>query len=803
MALLPSPTFSGSFRPPKQLLCSLTAFVASLSTLAAAVPPPMHDFVEKWCIDCHDAESKKGGLNFEGLDFSNDEALHVKWVRVFDQVLSGEMPPEKKPRADETAKRAFLTVLGQGLVTQHMAMKGTVLRRLNRTEYENTLRDLLGMRVEVRDLLPEDSLSHGFDNIGEALSMSDVQLARYMEAAEFALNTALQQVKQPEPAKVICDYKKNAAKSSHWLLRDDGAVVFFNNGIEPDTSLKSFRAPSEGKYRFRITGYAYQAKEPVSFAVHSGPHGKIPTELLGYYEFASDTPQTVTIETWLRMGETIKISPGLKLSMDEFKKAGGRATYPGPGLAVQGVEVEGPIFETWPPRAVTLLFGDLAKNAKEMDEKTFRDSGMKLRTLIEVPSANPDADAARLLRGFAAAAFRRPVDDAKIAPYLALCRSELKKGSSFSIAMRTAAVAILCAPDFLYLREPAGKLDDYALATRLSYFLWRTAPDEELLRVASTGKLRDPATLRAQTERLLSHANLGRFTADFTDAWLNLRDIEFTTPDKKLYPEFDGQLQDAMVAESRAFLRELISANLGPANIVASDFAMLNHRLATHYGIPEVKGVDIRKVKLAPDSKRGGVLTQGAVLKVSANGTTTSPVVRGVWVLDRILGTPPQPPPPEVPGLEPDVRGATTLREQLEKHRTLESCNSCHRVIDPPGFALESYDVIGGFREKFRSTRRRHGKMDLLNGPPVDSTGQLADGTKFANFTDFQKILLSHPERITKNITEKLLTFSSGRELGFSDRNEVNRIVTELTTRKGGMRDLVHLVVGSQIFQSE
>lgn len=629
--------------------------------------------------------------------------------------------------------------------------------------------------------------------------MSDVQLARYMEAAEFALNTALQKVTQPETKKVVCDYKGGVERAFAWLQREDGAVVFFNNGVEPDTTLKSFRAPSEGKYRFRVSGYAYQSTEPVAFAVHAGSVGR-PSDLVGYYEVGPGAAQTVSLEVWLRMGETVKISPDVGVNMEVLKKVG-RAAYPGKGLAVQGVEVEGPIFETWPPRAVTLLFGDLARGAKEMDEKAFRDSKLKLRPIIEVSSSNPDGDAARLLRGFAAAAFRRPVDEAKVAPYVELFRSQTRKGSSFSVAMRSAAVAILCSPDFLYLREPAGKLDDFALATRLSYFLWRTSPDDELLRIAGSGRLRDLATLRAQTDRLLSHSNSERFVADFTDGWLNLRDIDFTSPDRKLYPEFDGQLQDAMVGESRGFFRELIKANLSPLNIVQSDFAMLNRRLAEHYAIPGVTSSEIQNVKLPPDSKRGGVLTQGAVLKVSANGTTTSPVTRGAWVLERILGTPPQPPPPGTPGLEPDSRGGTTLREQLAKHRSLESCNGCHRVIDPPGFALESYDVIGGWREKFRVIKKK--KVNLTAGKPVDCTGELADGTKFSNFADYQKLLLAKPERITKNIAEKLLTFASGRELGFSDRNELNRIVTELSTKKGGMRDLVYLVVGSGIFQSE
>jgi hypothetical protein len=791
----------------KRLIAVLLSAVCG--SALAAVPPQTEAFIAKWCIDCHDQETHKGGLSFDGLDFREDEADHAKWVSVFDKVSSGQMPPAKKPRADEITQRAFITELGTGLARQHAAMKGTVLRRLNRTEYEHSLGDLLGMRVEVRDLLPEDSLAHGFDNIGSALSMSDVQLACYMEAAEAALNTVLGRATKPESKTAAHDFKAAAEKAKSWLVRDDGAVVVFNDGGYPDTTLRAFRAPLDGRYRVSVTGYAYQAPKPIVFAIRSGQFGQgTATDFLGYHEFAPDKPETVVVEAWLRSGETVRISPILRQDYQVMQRDGPEK-YPGAGLAVKAVEIEGPIFEQWPPRGSTLLFGDLLSGAKEYGERW--NGSRNVRPIIDVNAPNPDADAARLLRGFATAAFRRPVDEAKVAPYVALAREQLKKGASFSIAMRTAAIAILCAPDFLYLREPAGKLDDYALATRLAFFLRRSAPDDELLRTAASSKLRDPATLRAQTERLLTNGNAMRFVNDFTDSWLNLRDIEFTTPDKKLYPEFDEELQAAMVAESRAFFTELLTANLGPVNILASDFAMLNERLAEHYGIDGVLGTAIRKVKLPPDSKRGGILTQAAVLKVSANGTNTSPVVRGAWVLDRILGMPPAPPPPGVPGLEPDVRGATTLREQLAKHRTMESCNGCHRVIDPPGFALESYDVIGGWREKFRTIEKGEAVSVTVNGrpvrftlgPPVDATGELLSGVKFAGFADFQNLLVAHPERLTKCITEKLLTFGTGRELGFSDRNEVTRIASELSAKRGGLRDLIHLVVSSPIFQSK
>jgi hypothetical protein len=385
--------------------------------------------------------------------------------------------------------------------------------------------------------------------------------------------------------------------------------------------------------------------------------------------------------------------------------------------------------------------------------------------------------------------------------------AEFAEGRDFLVAMRTAAIAVLCSPEFLFLKEPAGKLDDHQLASRLSYFLTRSTPDAELL----AAKLTQPEVLRTQTERLLKSATLDRFVTDFTDGWLNLREIEFTTPDKQLYPEYDGLLLDSMLRETRGFITELIRSNLGVANIVHSDFAMLNSRMARHYGIPGVSGLDLRKVKLPPDSHRGGILTQASVLKVSANGTNTSPVVRGVFVMDRILGMEPPPPPPGVPGVEPDIRGANTLRELLDKHRDMESCNGCHRVIDPPGFALESYDVIGGWRDRFRSIDKgdqvnlkiEGRKVRYRLGPPVDAAGELPDGAKFANLADFQKLLLADEDRVTRSITEKLLTFATGRAMGFSDRREIDRLVAASKAKGHGMRDLIHAVVQSEVFRSK
>lgn len=302
-----------------------------------------------------------------------------------------------------------------------------------------------------------------------------------------------------------------------------------------------------------------------------------------------------------------------------------------------------------------------------------------------------------------------------------------------------------------------------------------------------------------------------RFLTDFSDAWLNLREIDFTVPDSQLFPEYDAFLHDSIRKETESFLKELIVSNLSVSNVVKSDFAMLNSRLADHYGLASVNGVEIRKVSLPADSVRGGFLSQASVLKVTANGTNTSPVVRGVWVMERIFGETPPPPPPGIPGVEPDIRGTSTLRELLDKHRDSPNCQSCHQKIDPPGFALEQFDPIGGFRDRFRSMgvgekldatiRGRDVRYRL--GPAVDASGKLHTGQPFADFRELRDLLARDQKRLAKALVTKLLTFATGREMGFSDRVEIARIVQQSAQRQYRVQDLIHQVIASRIFQEK
>ncbi len=795
-------------------LLSLALFAAA--SHGASSTPALQPFLEEHCFACHDADEKKGGLDLTVLSTdARDAAAHKKWVWVFDRVLSGEMPPPKKAQPVAKEKRAFLTTLGGDLGTKHAAQKGTVLRRLNRREYQNTINDLLGIQIDVVAQLPEDGRAHGFDNIGEALSISGVQLQRYMEVAELALNAALHQESRPETAteRFTFDSERNKANlGKHWLKREDGAMVVFNDGGFPSTQVPGLRARTAGRYRLRIAGYGYQSEQPVVVAILAGAFDRGgDNSIHSYHEFPVAQSSTIEVMLHLRANDGIKISPqGLNGPDGHSPIKDGPDKYPGEGFAFQEVTLEGPIIEQWPPRGHTLLLGDLKVREVPAEKPWMKGKRGYVPTFV-AESANPLADSRRLLPQFLTQAFRRPVSSGDVAPYLALFETEIAESRDFLVAMRMAAVAALCAPEFLYLQEAAGKLDGFALASRLSYFLTRSAPDAELIRLAAAQQLHQSAVLRGQTERLLKGASLDRFIADFTDGWLNLREIEFTTPDKVLYPEYDGLLLDSMLRETRGFVAALFQENLSVGNLIQSDFALLNGRLAKHYGIPGVAGMALRKTKLPADSKRGGILTQASILKVSANGTNTSPVLRGVWVLERLLGIEPQPPPPGTPGVEPDIRGARTVREILEKHRTMESCNGCHRQIDPPGFALESYDVIGGWRDRFRTLGEGHWvdlkvegrRVRYRLGSPVDAAGVLPTGETFKDFTEFQKLLLASQDRVARGVAEKLLTFGTGREMGFSDRTEIERIVAASKAKNYALRDLLHLVVQSPIFLSK
>ena len=662
---------------------------------------------------------------------------------------------------------------------------------------------------------PKTGRSHEFDTVGEALGLSSVHLRLYMEAAASVLDAAIAgSTEAPKPTQIEASYKgtREAEKfvGQKWKELPDGAIVRFSRGGYPTGMMRSAGVRKRGRYRVTVTGYAHQSKTPITFSVGGTSFARGSEKpIFGFFSFPPDKPTTIEFETWIERNYMIQIEPDGIVDRSRYQRKS-IDDYEGPGLAILKVTLEGPLVDAFPSRGHRLLFDGIER--REIPPRNPRDREKSwYEPKFEIVTGDERAAAEKSLTRVASAAFRRPAGEADVAPYLKLFQEERAAEASFEDSLRTAVAAIFCSPRFLYLQESTGRLDDWALASRLSYFLTRTAPDETLRASAASGKLSESPELRAQTERLLKDARFERFIEDFCDAWLDLREMDFTVPDGALYPEFDEYLRWSMPRETRGFVRELIAANLPVANLIKSDFVVLNSRLAEHYGLPAVTGAEIRKTPLPEGSLRGGLLSQGAILKVTANGTNTSPVMRGAWVLERLMGETPPPPPPGIPGVEPDIRGASTLRELLDKHRDVASCNACHRRIDPPGFALECFNPIGGQRDRYRSLGEGDKvvleilgrKVRYKLGPPVDASGEFPSGHTFAGFAEFRDHLASQPELLARTFVEKLLTFAAGRELGFSDRAEIQRIVTAAAKNNYGVRDLIHLAIQSEIFRSK
>ncbi len=800
----------------------------------AGEPAGVREFLRQHCVACHGSVEPSGGLDLSAAkwDLSEPDVFRT-WVAVVDRVRDRKMPPAEADQPLASHRDRFTRDLGSALLEFGQARQlregRTVLRRLNRIEYENTVQDLLGIDVPLSHLLPGDGSAAGFDTVSEGLRISAVQIEKYLAAADVALDAALRLTERPQVISQRYSYKderdvrKNldtpesppsvpsGERHRHLFREVDDALVFISNGYSPD-ALRQFAPKADGEYRVRISAYGYMSQHrPVALQVFVSDWKN--ERLVGYFDMLPDTPRTVEFTVRMTTREHLRVS-GYGIGIDDRGRsvwnvdsvADARLS----GIAVRWVEVEGPVLSEWPPPSVRMLCGEGAFR-KLPQRGAWTPQG---HVVWQLNPKNPGAALRESVVRFAERAFRRPLPAGEADRFVRLGQDALSAGQSWEAALRVAVRGILVSPRFLILDESPGRLDDFAIASRLSYFLWSTMPDAELLSLAGAGRLSEPAVLRQQVSRMLDSPRSAQFVRNFVGQWLDLRRIDATAPDRRLYPEFDELLRVSMLAETEAFFAEMLAGDLPVTNLIDSDFAMLNSRLARHYGIPfepvdgKLFGEQLRRVTLPADSARGGVLTQAAVLKVTANGTVTSPVVRGAWVLRRILGTPPSPPPP-VAAIEPDTRGATTIRELLARHRDSETCNSCHRFIDPPGFALESFDVIGGFRERYRSVgqgdpakKKLHGRniWEYKLGPPVDASGQLADGRAFADVREFKALLLERRDQVLRSLTRNLVTYATGARVTFADRPRVDRIATEAARDGGGLRSLVAEIVTSDLF---
>ncbi|MEO8372814.1 MAG: DUF1588 domain-containing protein, partial [Candidatus Solibacter sp.] len=699
----------------------------------AQTPFALKTVIDGTCLGCHSGAGAKGGLDFASLNFDlGNRVTRERWVRIHDRVEKGEMPPKGVLLADADRK-AMLRHLAQLLHAADLADVAKngrgPMRRLNRDEYEQDLRDILRLPyLDIRDILPEDREAHHFNKVSETLDMSRVQLSAYLDASETALRQAMATAPAPPAVttfrtsgtNLFPGFRSTGTIQSMYFIKDNQGVnvaqerwtplpkeladsvemgLFRSPGWPYGAFPRGFAAKAAGEYRVRISARAV-LQHPgysVSDATHAVAmtlRSRRPTN----HDIAEDVksvggileiqPGSHVYETTVPLiaGQTVEYGLlGLPVPQVDAEGKTGEYRFPPlppggqPGVAFQWIEIEGPIPPSmWPPASHRVLFDELG---------------------VSPAPAEPKREASRLLRRFLRLAARGAAPAAAVRRFEQLVFARLDRNEPFSEAMLAGYQAILCSDLFLYLREPN---DNFSAADRLSHFLTNSRPDAQLL----ASRLKDPAVMRRETDRLIRGAGFDRFVKNFTAYWLNLRYLRRDDPDKRLYPEYqlDEYLIDSLERETQAFMTAMVRDNLPIRNLVEADFLYVNERLAKHYDLEPVYGAAMRRIAAPKGSPLGGLLTQGAILKVTANGTSTSPVLRGAWIMDRILGEPPTPPPPGVPAVEPDIRGAKTIRDLLAMHTKSSTCASCHAKFDPPGLALENFDVVGRWRTHYRGT---------------------------------------------------------------------------------------------------
>ncbi len=755
---------------------------AILMAALAQDDAPVRAVLDRHCKECHGGGKSKGEFRLEQLSANGAGEL---WLKVQEQLKSGAMPPKAKARPSDSEQRVVFDGIARREAARRAKEGRVAYRRLNRVEYTRTVCDLLGVDTDFWSILAVDGTADGFDNQSAALHLSSFALERYVEAAHKALNVAI--VNQPAPNTIKI---RNSFKPLHWaqqnngiyarVLNDDTVISFITANGNP-IWLQDFYPRERGNYRIRICASGFQSGgQPVTFQVTNQSTG-----LVGYFDAAADKPTVIEFVVRAEAQTSAFITTyGLGTAVDHV--AGKASKYTGTGLALHWYEAEGPLHDAWPPSSHRAIFGDLPQ--------------AQVGGRLEVVSKDPLPDAERILRSFVRRAFRRAVTDDEVRPFVALVEARLEDKDTFESAIRVALAAVMASPRFLFLDEKPGTLDDFALASRLSYFLWSSMPDEELLTLAGKKELSRRDVLRAQVERMLQSPKAGTFIWNFCQQWLGLRDIDQTEPHSVIYPEYDDMLKVAMVRETELFFEEILKKDLSVATFADSDFTFVNARLARHYGLPAPKEPGYQKVSLPPGSHRGGVLTMASVLKVTANGTTTSPITRGIWVLDRLLGTPPPKPPAGVQPLEPDIRGAKTLKEQFAKHRNDPSCASCHARIDPPGFALENFDVVGNWRTYYRTQQWAQNVKEVkgamyLQGADVDTDGQSIESLK--------KSLLADKDQLARSLARKIATYATGGSPEAGDQSEIEEIVRRVRGKNYGMRTMIHEIVQSRMFREK
>jgi hypothetical protein len=756
-------------------------------------------------------EAAEGGFRIDKLTNSLDDPKTLAaWTRVIDRVRAGEMPPKDSEALDPAVRKRFVAMTDEWLQKHQLAVfesEGRVrARRLTNLQLERTLQDLLGIDIPLVPEMPVAPKNSEFNTFFDGQTMSHFHLEQHLKIVDLALDELFRRVLtlgDDEWSKKMTakEISRTRAKCREPEYINKQAVVWSSRlefyGRQPATEV-----PSAGWYRinFKVNALKKPDDHGVWCSVRIG-EGVSSAPLLswgGSFEAANE-PKVVTNDVWIPEGQLIEIRPNDRTLKQARFEGGQAANGEGgaqdlPGIGIDWLSMErihrGPSQDEIRKK----LFPGIQFAASE--KKDLR--GKTIPTL-KLVSSKPKEDITNLVTRFAHFAFRRTLFQKDVAPFVDFARKTFDESNDLDAAIRAGYRSVLCSPRFLYFQENPGKLDDFALASRLSYFIWNSMPDAELFKLAKESKLSDGDVIEAQIDRMLKDPRGKNFIPDFAAQWLELDQLDFTEPDGKLYPDFDLVVQSSMLGETHAFLQHLLDKNAKVTQFVDSDFTFLNSRLARFYGLPAVEGDNLRLVSLKPDDPRGGLLSQGAVLKVTANGTNTSPVLRGVWVARRILGETIPPPPENVPAIEPDIRGAKTIRDQLELHRSDTACAFCHSKIDPPGFALENFDAAGRWRSNY--LQLQGGK--LKPGVKIDSSYVFSDGRKFKDFNQFKKLVVAQPDQLAKNLAEKLLAYGTGAQIAFADRADIESIVADAKKSSYGVRSIVKAVAKSRTFQSK
>jgi hypothetical protein len=763
-------------------------------------------FLQQHCQACHQGSEAEGGWDLDSLsgDLSQPKVVE-RWVRIFDRVQSGEMPPADSHELSPAERQRFLDHTSQALIDYQQAIDeklGRVRgRRLTNLQLERSLQDLLGIDIPLAGEMPVESKTGEFNTFSDGQSMSHFQLEQHLKIVDLALDEAFRRALSEDDGQV---QEFTAKQISRKVTRCrepefiDGRAVVWSGQLAFYGRMPATEVRESGWYR--VSFQVRSLKEPDDHGVW----GSVRTgecvasaPLLGWvgaFE-ATREPKVISLDAWIPAGHMLEIRP-LDKTMKQAAFAGGQVSngeggkQDVPGIALDWLKMER-IHRGPDQQGVRrLVLGDW---------EVVRSEGKSpaVKPVYRVHSERPRLDLQRQLLSFARRAFRRDVVPAEIQRYVAFAQEQYGQTKDLAAALRVGYRSLLCSPRFLYFQEQPGQLDDFAIATRLSYMLLNSTPDEELLALASQGRLRQPAVLDAQVERILQGPRGQRFITDFAAQWLELNQIDFTEPDSKLYRDFDIVVQNAMLRETQHFLQHLLDENLSVVRFVDADFSFVDSRLARYYGLNKAGSSDLHRVVWQPEDRRRGLLTHGAILKVTANGTNTSPVLRGLWVAKRILGEDIPPPPESVPAIEPDIRGATTIREQLEKHRSDVACAACHSKIDPSGFALENFDAAGRWRESYLKLD----KGKLRPGVAIDAGYVMKDGREFRNLEEFCQLVAEKPEPLARNFAAKLMAYATGAPIAFADRAAIEAIVEQTRGEEFGMRSLVKRVVNSPLFQ--